>query len=529
MSEDPPPPPPSGDIPQDAEQSPNVAAPEVSIGSKRVKPGFWRRIGGGGLTVSVLIHVLLVFIAAAYVISTVTDNAKKEPNTFATGAGGGSGGERVKNTQHKIQPKNVKSLAKTTTRITSKSASATIALPDLPNSASASTMVSGMMAGGASKGFGGGSGGGIGVGKGTGSGGGKNFVAKPVLGANIFAQRLAVYFDASASMLPYLDKVEAEIRDKFPDADVFLGDGVHIDIHDTLVVGGDKFKGQPFLNRTPGGGKKKTAKGDIVETDTNPAKLTSAGRNILKKYGQNFKLGSGGAWLDVLKDERAYDALIIFSDFQDGVRQVRTKGYKPDKGMRPDPPVVFSDYANAGSGGFKSATIIPTGGSSGQPVVLTKDTKDLEVGMLVVGSGIAPNSTVTEIKPNVSFTLDKPLKSTPAGKLSCNNGGDKRNPEEKKWEEEWIKAFAAAKDNKGPRLYLLSIDREPKGVLAACVEASGGQVKLVKGLRTLEPTALAGVKPPVAGAPAAATPPAAGDTSAAITGVTTKAGAKPVR
>jgi hypothetical protein len=515
--------------PGETAQSAPQQVESASLGSKRMKLSFWRRIGAGGLTVSIAIHAVLIFIAAAFVVSTVTDNAKKDPNTFATGAGGGSGGERVKSTQHKIQPKNVKSLAKTTTRITSKSASASIALPDIPNSASASSMVAGAMAGGASKGFGGGAGGGIGAGKGMGSGGGKNFVAKPVLGANIFAQRLAVYFDASASMLPYLDKVEAEIRDKFPDADVFLGNGVFIDIHDTEVVGGDKFKGTPFLNRPQGGGKKKTAKGEIVETDTNPAKLTSAGRNILKKYGQNFKVGSAGAWIDVLKDERAYDALIIFSDFQDGVRQVRTKGYKPDKGMRPDPPVVFTDRNDAGSGGFKSATIIPTGGSAGQPVVMTKDTTGLAVGMLAVGSGIPLNTTITEIKPNVSFTLDKPLKGNPTGKISCNNGGDKRNPEEKKWEEEWLKAFAAAKDNKGPRLYLLSIQQQPRGVLAACVEASGGQAKLITGLRTLEAAPLAGVKPPVAGAPAVATTPAAGDTSAAIKGVTTKAAAKPVR
>ncbi len=531
MSEEPPPPPPSGDIPQlavslarsyllDAEQSPNVAAPEVSIGSKRVKPGFWRRIGGGGLTVSVLIHVLLVFIAAAYVISTVTDNAKKEPNTFATGAGGGSGGERVKNTQHKIQPKNVKSLAKTTTRITSKSASATIALPDLPNSASASTMVSGMMAGGASKGFGGGSGGGIGVGKGMGSGGGKNFVAKPVLGANIFAQRLAVYFDASASMLPYLDKVEAEIRDKFPDADVFLGGGVWIYIQDTEVVGGDKFKGTPYLNRPTGGGKKKTAKGEIVETDTNPAKLTSAGRVILKKYGAGFKLGQLGAWLDVMKDERNYDALIVFSDFADGVRQVRTKGYKPDKGMRPDPPVVFNDSRDAGAGAARYANIIATGGSSGQSVIQTKDTTGLEVDMIVVGSGVAPSSKITEIKANVSFTLDKPLKANVSGKISANNGGDRRTPEERKWEDEWVKAFAAAKENKGPRVYLLSIQYPPKGVLVECVEASGGQAKMVTGLRNLDP---------VAAKPAAGTPTPAAGTDAALKGVTTKAGTKPVR
>ena len=197
--------------------------------------------------------------------------------------------------------------------------------------------------------------------------------------------------------------------------------------------------------------------------------------------------------------------------------------------MRPDPPVVFTDRNDAGSGGFKSATIIPTGGSAGQPVVMTKDTTGLAVGMLAVGSGIPLNTTITEIKPNVSFTLDKPLKGNPTGKISCNNGGDKRNPEEKKWEEEWLKAFAAAKDNKGPRLYLLSIQQQPRGVLAACVEASGGQAKLITGLRTLEAAPLAGVKPPVAGAPAVATTPAAGDTSAAIKGVTTKAAAKPVR
>jgi len=533
MSEDIPPAP-SGDVSQDDALKVPVPVAEVSIGSKRVKPGFWRRIGGGGLTVSVAIHVLLVFVAAAYVISTVNDNAKKEPNTFATGAGGGSGGERVKNTQHKIQPKNVKSLAKTTTRITSKSASATIALPDLPNSASASSMVSGMMAGGASKGFGGGSGGGIGVGKGMGSGGGKNFVAKPVLGANIFAQRLAVYLDASASMLPYLEKVEAEIRDKFPDADVFLGNGVFISVQDVEIIGGDKFKGTPYLNRPTGGGKKKNTKGDIVETDTNPAKLTSAGRSILKKYGNGFKIGSVGAWIDILKDERNYDALIIFSDFADGVSQRRTKGYKPDKGMRPDPPVVFSNYAGGGGGMARYATIIATGGSSGQSVIQTKDTTDLAVDMLVIGSGVAPNSKITEIKPNVSFTLDKPLKANVSGKISANNGGDKRTPEERKWEEEWIKAFSAAKDNKGPRLYLLSIDRDPKGILAECVEASEGQIKLVRGLKTTDPVAAKPALGAPAGsimqtpAPAATTVPAS-TTDAGLKGVTTKAGTKPVR
>ena len=486
MSEETPTPPP-GDVPQAPVK--DVETDEI-LGTKRAKKSFLQRIGASGLSVSIAFHALLVFVAAAYVVSTVTDNAKKDPNQFATGAGGGSGGERVKNTRHKIKPKNVKSLAKTTTRITSKSASASIALPDMPNSASASSMISGAMAGGSSKGFGGGSGGGIGTGRGMGSGGGKNFVAKPVMGANIFSQRLAVYFDASASMLPYLERVEAEIRDKFPDADVFLSNGVFIDVHDNEIVGGEKFKGTPYLNRATGTGSKKNAKGELVPTETNPAKLTTQGRSILKKYGNNFKTGSVGGWIDILKDDRTYDALIVFSDFQDGVRQIRTKAignvraYKPDKGMRADPPVVFSDRTNQGAGFARSVTLIASGGGSGQNVVQCRDTSGLIVGMVALGSGIPPGTTVTAIKDNVSFTLSKPLTAFASGRITCNNGGDKRFPEERKWEDEWVKAFAGARENKGPRLYLISTSRaygnKPGTIFQRCVSASEGSAIMVK-------------------------------------------------
>ena len=479
--------------PPPACEPPTPLGPQVEtdavLGSKRAKKSFWQRIGASGLSVSVAFHALLVFVAAAYVVSTVTDNAKKDPNIFTTGAGGGSGGERVKTTQHKIKPKNVKTLAKTTTRITSKSASASIALPDMPNSASVSSMVSGMMAGGSSKGFGGGAGGGIGTGKGMGSGGGKNFVSKPVMGANIFSQRLAVYFDASASMLPYLDRVEAAIREQFADADVFLSNGVFVDVHDNEIVGGDKFKGTPFLNRPTGGGSKKNAKGELVPTETNPNKLTQQGKALLNKYGNNFKTGSVGGWLDIMKDERTYDALIIFSDFQDGVRQIRTKAiggvpaYKADKGMRADPPTVFTDRTNQGGGFARSVTLIASG-ASGQAVVQCKETTGLIVGMIALGAGIPQGTTVTAIQDNVSFTLSKPLTAMISGRVVCNNGGDKRFPEERKWEDEWIKAFAGARENKGPRLYLISTSRaygnKPGTILQRCVAASEGTAIMVK-------------------------------------------------
>jgi hypothetical protein len=135
----------------------------------------WKRIGGDGLIVSVVFHGILLFIFAAWVIVTITDEAKTDPETFATGSGGGAKGERAKVYEHKMTPRNAQNLARTSARITSKSATASVALPDLPTTAAPSLMA-GLSGGGSSKGFGGGSGGGIGSGKGVGVGNARNFV-----------------------------------------------------------------------------------------------------------------------------------------------------------------------------------------------------------------------------------------------------------------------------------------------------------------------------------------------------------------
>ena len=158
--------------PQDANPAETVAEPLA-----RPKRTLWQRLGGEGLALSVLVHIVLVLIAVVWVVSTVTDGAgKKDPNTFATGAGGGAGGPKAKEFKTKLQPKNIKSLAKTNTRITSKNANASLAVASLP-SMSNPLLSAGAIGGGSSKGFGGGSGGGIGAGKGVGSGGGRNFVS----------------------------------------------------------------------------------------------------------------------------------------------------------------------------------------------------------------------------------------------------------------------------------------------------------------------------------------------------------------
>ena len=150
------------------------AAEEIQ--ASRSKRTFWQKLGGEGLTISLIIHLVLILIAAVWVISTVTDSVKKDPDSFSTGQGGGAAGDKAKQFKTRAQPKNPKSMAKNAARITSKSSTATISLPDLPTSSVAS-LNTGMMGGGSSKGFGGGSGGGIGSGMGVGRGNGRNFVS----------------------------------------------------------------------------------------------------------------------------------------------------------------------------------------------------------------------------------------------------------------------------------------------------------------------------------------------------------------
>ena len=306
---EPPPPPQEGEAP-----SPPAGAPAAESLFSRGRRQLWDRIGGQGLVASLLFHGLLLAIFAAWVIVTITDEAKTDPDTFATGAGGGSKGEKAIIRDHKVTPKNAQNIARTSARITSKSSTSAVALPDLPTT-SVSSLLTGMTAGGSSKGFGGGSGGGIGSGKGVGVGNARNFVGKPVMGARIVGSRIAVYLDASGSMRGYLPRVEEEIRRQFPEADIFRYNGGFTFVDDDGVVGGRKaMRGN------------NSAPQDPSSFTTDPKTLTVDGRNLFKKYDDNFRRGSVGAWLDIMSRERAYDALVVFSDFQDGVIQRNKDG-----------------------------------------------------------------------------------------------------------------------------------------------------------------------------------------------------------
>ncbi|NBV79359.1 MAG: hypothetical protein EBR62_05785 [Verrucomicrobia bacterium] len=305
----------------------------------------WRRDGFGGtlrllwahlltsrgLLVSVGLHALLLLIAFVWVISVMKEQRYKQPEFMATGAGGGADGDRARILEHNLQLKKAKATAKTVSRITSKNPAAQISLPELPSSKLADTLNT-KPTGSSSKGFGGGSGGGFGAGKGIGVGNARNFVGKPVMGAKINATKLAVFLDASRSMARYLDRVEAEIRKQFPDADVFLYSGIWTNVKDDTIIGGLKYKGS--TGRT----------GSAPVRATDPDKLTATGKRIFSQYDANFRTGCVGAWLDIMRSEKHYDGIVIFSDFQDGVTQYRTpKGEKSDGYSTKNATIVYSD------------------------------------------------------------------------------------------------------------------------------------------------------------------------------------------
>jgi hypothetical protein len=275
------------------------------------------QIGGQGLVVSLMIHSLLLLTATAWVVSVAVIQ-KKEPNTFATGAGGGNGGERAISQKTKAKPNSPKSLTKSATKITSKNANAQIALPDMPD---LNRVALGAMAT-SSKGFGGGAGGGIGGATGIGKGG-KNFTGRSVMGMKISGANIAVYFDNSPSMEPYLAGVEKQIKEQFPSADVFRYFGVFNLNQDGEVVGSKPNQKytvetveQIVANRN--GGRKGAA--------NDAGKLSPAGRNMLGNKDAQFRVGGVGAWIDVMIAQKQYDAIVIFSDFEDGIMQYRSKG-----------------------------------------------------------------------------------------------------------------------------------------------------------------------------------------------------------
>jgi hypothetical protein len=373
--------------------------PSPGNSKRKVWANWLRNFGLDGFGVSILVHIGLVVLALTWVVASYTVNPGEKTEHFVTGAGGGAQGSEARTFEHKVRMKNPKNMTKTMPRLTSRNANSAVSLPEMP--VFNMNLQGGLTAGNLSKGLGGGSGGGIGSGMGIGAGGGKNLVAKWVMGVKMEAKKIAVYLDCSGSMVPFLENVKAEIRSQYPDADIFEIRNIRITVQDNKVRGGRfyipaKTKRAASFSQTSSATKVSTKKNPAMYK-TPAAKSINSREAVLKKWEANFDAnGSVGAWMDIMLFE-GYDALVVFSDFQDGIHQRNASREK-----------IYDE----------------------------------------------------------SFLTEK---------------FDSRRAVDKAWEREWIER--CSDKEKGPRIYLFSIQVEPQEIWQKCVEASGGAVKMMPELR----------------------------------------------
>lgn len=130
------------------------------------KRSFWNRLGGGALSISILVHVAILVIGAFWVLQIIREPEKKVDFMPASGGGGAPESQQQQKKQKTVH------LQENMSRIAAVGVEASISLPE-PDPSSALTSLGDIGGGSLSKGMGGnGSGGGKGDGTGTGFGDG---------------------------------------------------------------------------------------------------------------------------------------------------------------------------------------------------------------------------------------------------------------------------------------------------------------------------------------------------------------------
>ncbi|BCU78768.1 hypothetical protein llg_34830 [Luteolibacter sp. LG18] len=168
----------------------------------------WRKLGGGSLSISILVHALLLAIGVVWIFQIIPAQKKEDVSFLPSSGGGGSGAK-----SEAAQKKRASMTTANAPRLSAKGATSSFSLPEIDPSSSMSS-VGALSSGGLSGGLGGsGSGGGRGDGRGTGIGSGMG----PGLGGQgpgvmffnqkMDAQRVAYVIDYSQSMAGKREKL----------------------------------------------------------------------------------------------------------------------------------------------------------------------------------------------------------------------------------------------------------------------------------------------------------------------------------
>ena len=132
---------------------------------QRPKLSFWRRLGGGSLTVSIIVHAVILVLGLFWILQVIPPEKEKLVD-FKPSGGGGGGSPKLPATKNQNQV--IKNAA---SRVAAMGATSSFSLPEPDASTSLKSLGSLGAAGGGGLG-GGGSGGGKGEGIGRGLGAG---------------------------------------------------------------------------------------------------------------------------------------------------------------------------------------------------------------------------------------------------------------------------------------------------------------------------------------------------------------------
>lgn len=162
------------------------------------KLSYWRRLGGGSLAISIIIHAVILVVGFILVVAVIPPPPEKVVDFKPSGGGGNP------NANKSTQKKQAQMVKSNVSRVAAKDVASNFTLPD-PEATSTMSKLGALGAGGmqglGGSGSGGGQGTGIGTGFGSGMGDGMNKGAAPVFfGLEMRASRIAYVLDLSMSM-----------------------------------------------------------------------------------------------------------------------------------------------------------------------------------------------------------------------------------------------------------------------------------------------------------------------------------------
>lgn len=157
---------------------------------------YWRKIGGGSLTVAILLHGILLVVGAMIVFRTIREPEKTVDFIPGSKGGGGGGGEMQQRAERLARATPAQSVR----RVFAEGTVSSITMPDPGDSFGEMASLGSLSGGGSGFGRGGGNGNGVGPGSGPGTGMGGLGGGTVFFNQEIKANRVAYVIDFSLSM-----------------------------------------------------------------------------------------------------------------------------------------------------------------------------------------------------------------------------------------------------------------------------------------------------------------------------------------